>query len=155
MCGGRTRTATRCWSTRSPTCRTCTTSHVPYDPIKDFALIGMITDGPPLILIVNANEPYKSVAELVAYAKANPSKVSFGTSGPATSPAIAVTQLNNQAKTHIVEVPYRGSAPAAAGVAGRRGARQLRVLRQCSCALGQRSRAGACRYRTEAAVQLA
>lgn len=90
---------------------------VPYDPIKDFALIGMITDGPPLILIVNANEPYKSVAELVAYAKANPSKVSFGTSGPATSPAISVTQLNNQAKTNIVEVPYRGSAPAAAGVA--------------------------------------
>ena len=81
---------------------------VPYDPVKDFALIGMITDGPPLILIVNANEPYKSVAELVAYAKANPSKVSFGTSGPATSPAIAVTQLNNQAKTNIVEVPYRG-----------------------------------------------
>lgn len=90
---------------------------VPYDPIKDFALIGMITDGPPLILITNANEPYKSVAELVAYAKSNPSKVSFGTSGPATSPAIAVTQLNNQAKVNIVEVPYRGSAPAAAGVA--------------------------------------
>ncbi len=91
---------------------------VPYDPIKDFALIGMITDGPPLILIVNANEPYRSVAELVAYAKANPSKVSFGTSGPATSPAIAVTQLNNEAKISIVEVPYRGSAPAASGVAG-------------------------------------
>jgi tripartite-type tricarboxylate transporter receptor subunit TctC len=90
---------------------------VPYDPVKDFALIGMVTDGPPLILIINANEPYKSVGELVAYAKANPSKVSFGTSGPATSPAIAVTQLNNLAKTSIVEVPYRGSAPAAAGVA--------------------------------------
>jgi tripartite-type tricarboxylate transporter receptor subunit TctC len=53
---------------------------VPYDPVKDFALIGMVTDGPPLVLIVNANEPYKSVAELVTYAKANPSKVSFGTS---------------------------------------------------------------------------
>lgn len=90
---------------------------VPYDPVKDFALIGMVTDGPPLILIVNANEPYKSVAELVAYSKANPNKVSFGTSGPATSPAIAVTQLNNLANINIVEVPYRGSAPAAAAVA--------------------------------------
>ena len=90
---------------------------VPYDPVKDFALIGMVTDGPPLILIVNANEPYKSVAELVAYSKANPNKVSFGTSGPATSPAIAVTQLNNFANINIVEVPYRGSAPAAAAVA--------------------------------------
>lgn len=90
---------------------------VPYDPVKDFALIGMVTDGPPLVLIVNAKEPYQSVAELVAYAKANPSKVNFGTSGPATSPAIAVTQLNKLAMTSIVEVPYRGSAPAAAGVA--------------------------------------
>lgn len=87
---------------------------VPYDPVRDFALIGMVTDGPPLVLIVNAAAPYKSVAELIAYAKANP--VAFGTSGPATSPAIAVTQLNALAKTNIVEVPYRGSAPAAAGV---------------------------------------
>jgi len=89
---------------------------VPYDAVKDFALIGQITDGPPLVLIVNANLPYKTVAELIADAKANPSKVSFGTSGPATSPAISVTQLNALAKTQIVEVPYRGSGPAAAAV---------------------------------------
>jgi tripartite-type tricarboxylate transporter receptor subunit TctC len=89
---------------------------VPYDPIKDFALIGMVTDGPPLVLIVNANLPYKSVADLVADAKANPNKVSFGTSGPATSPAISVSQLNSLANTSIVQVPYRGSGPAAAAV---------------------------------------
>jgi tripartite-type tricarboxylate transporter receptor subunit TctC len=89
---------------------------VPYDPIKDFALIGQITDGPPLVLIVNAGLPYKSVAELVAGAKATPNTVSFGTSGPATSPAIALTQLNAIAKTSIVGVPYRGSAAAAGGV---------------------------------------
>ena len=90
---------------------------VPYDPIQDFALIGMITDGPPLVLIVNANVPYRSIDELIAYAKDNPNTMSFGTSGPATSPAIAVTQLNNFAHTHIVQVPYRGSALAAAAVA--------------------------------------
>ena len=89
---------------------------VPYDPIKDFALIGMVADGPPVVLIVNANLPYKSVADVVADAKANPNKVSFGTSGPATSPAIAVTQLNALAKTSIAQVPYRGSGPAAAAV---------------------------------------
>jgi tripartite-type tricarboxylate transporter receptor subunit TctC len=89
---------------------------VPYDPVKDFSLIGMVTDGPPLVLIVNSKLPYKTVAELVADAKANPSKISFGTSGPATSPAIAVTQLNARAGTKIVDVPYRGSAPAAAAV---------------------------------------
>src|SRR5262245_7819983 len=89
---------------------------VPYDPIKDFALIGMVADGPPVVLIVNANLPYKSVADVVADAKANPNKISFGTSGPATSPAIAVTQLNALAKTNIAQVPYRGSGPAASAV---------------------------------------
>jgi tripartite-type tricarboxylate transporter receptor subunit TctC len=91
---------------------------VPYDPIKDFALIGMVADGPPVVLIVNAGLPFKSVADLIAHAKTNPGKVSFGTSGPATSPAIAVTQLNALAKTDIVQVPYRGSGPAAAAVVG-------------------------------------
>jgi tripartite-type tricarboxylate transporter receptor subunit TctC len=90
---------------------------VPYDPIKDFALIGMVVDGPPLVLVVNSALPYASVAELVADARANPNKISFGTSGPATSPAIAVTQLNAMANTSIVGVPYRGSGAAAVGAA--------------------------------------
>ncbi len=90
---------------------------VPYDPINDFALIGMVVDGPPLVLVVNSALPYKSVAELVADARANPNKISFGTSGPATSPAIAVTQLNAMANTSIVGVPYRGSGAAAVGAA--------------------------------------
>jgi tripartite-type tricarboxylate transporter receptor subunit TctC len=90
---------------------------VPYDPIKDFALIGMVVDGPPLVLVVNSALPYKSVAELVADARANPNTISFGTSGPATSPAIAVTQLNAMANTSIVGVPYRGSGAAAVGAA--------------------------------------
>jgi tripartite-type tricarboxylate transporter receptor subunit TctC len=87
---------------------------VPYDPVTDFALIGQVTDGPPLVLIVNAGSRYKSVADVIADAKKHP--VSFGTSGPATSPAIAVSQLNALAGTRIVEVPYRGSAPAAVAV---------------------------------------
>jgi tripartite-type tricarboxylate transporter receptor subunit TctC len=89
---------------------------VPYNAVIDFALIGMVTDGPPLVLIVNAGLPYKSVAELIADAKANPSKLSFGTSGPATSPVIAVMQLNALAGTKIVDVPYRGSGQAAVAV---------------------------------------
>jgi tripartite-type tricarboxylate transporter receptor subunit TctC len=89
---------------------------VPYDAVKDFALIGMIADGPPLVLVINAALPYKSLADLVADARANPTKVSFGTSGPATSPAIALTQLNSIAKTSIVGAPYRGSGAAAVAV---------------------------------------
>src|SRR6185312_12370538 len=89
---------------------------VPYDPIKDFTLIGKATDGPPLILVVNAALPYKTLKELIDDAKAHPSKISFGTSGPATSPAISLTQLNHTAGTKIVDVPYRGSGEAAAAV---------------------------------------
>ncbi len=90
---------------------------VPYSAVSDFAMIGMIVEGPPLVLIINAALPYKSLAELIADAKSNPKKVSFGTSGPATSPAIALTQLNSMANTAIVGVPYRGSGEAARSVA--------------------------------------
>jgi tripartite-type tricarboxylate transporter receptor subunit TctC len=89
---------------------------VPYSAIDDFSLVGKITDGPPLVLVVNAGLPYKSLKDLIADAKANPSKISFGTSGPATSPAIALTQLNHTAGTKIVDVPYRGSGEAATAV---------------------------------------
>jgi tripartite-type tricarboxylate transporter receptor subunit TctC len=89
---------------------------VPYDPIKDFALIGQMTEGPPVVLMIDAKLPYKTLAELIADAKANPNKISFSTSGPATSPAIALTQLNSLAGTKIQDVPYRGSGEAARAV---------------------------------------
>jgi tripartite-type tricarboxylate transporter receptor subunit TctC len=88
-----------------------------YNPVDDFAQIGWIVDGPPLVLIVNARLPYKSLAELVAAAKADPKNISFGTSGPASSPAMALALLNIAAKTEIVAVPYRGSGDAAREVA--------------------------------------
>jgi tripartite-type tricarboxylate transporter receptor subunit TctC len=91
---------------------------VPYNAIDDFAMIGMIVEGPPLVLIVDAALPYKSVAELVADAKAHPGKLSFGTSGPATSPAMALAQLNSLGGTEIAGVPYRGSGEAARNVSG-------------------------------------
>jgi tripartite-type tricarboxylate transporter receptor subunit TctC len=91
---------------------------VPYNAIDDFAMIGMIVEGPPLVLIVEAALPYRSLADLIADAKANPKKLSFGTSGPATSPAMALAQLNALAKTEIAGVPYRGSGEAARNVSG-------------------------------------
>ena len=89
---------------------------VPYNAIDDCAMIGMIVEGPPLVLIIDATLPYKSLAELLADAKANPNKISFGTSGPATSPAMALAQLNALAKTAIAGVPYAGSGEAARNV---------------------------------------
>jgi tripartite-type tricarboxylate transporter receptor subunit TctC len=89
-----------------------------YSPVDDFAQIGWIVDGPPIVLIINAKLPYKSLAELIAAAKADPKSVNFGTSGPASSPAMALAQLNMAAKTDIVAVPYRGSGDASRETAG-------------------------------------
>jgi tripartite-type tricarboxylate transporter receptor subunit TctC len=90
---------------------------VPYSPIDDFAQIGWIVDGPPAVLVVNAALPYKTLADLIADAKENPSRISFGTSGPASSPAMALAQLNEAAGIQIIGVPYRGSGEAAREVA--------------------------------------
>jgi tripartite-type tricarboxylate transporter receptor subunit TctC len=89
---------------------------VPYNAIDDFAMIGMIVEGPPLVLIIDAALPYKTLDELLADARANPSKISFGTSGPATSPAMALAQLNSLGKTAIAGVPFNGSGEAARNV---------------------------------------
>jgi tripartite-type tricarboxylate transporter receptor subunit TctC len=91
---------------------------VPYNAIDDFAMIGLIVEGPPLVLIIDAALPYKSLDDLLADARTNPKKISFGTSGPATSPAMALAQLNSIAKTDIAGVPYGGSGEAARNVSG-------------------------------------
>lgn len=82
---------------------------IPYDAVNDFAHIARVVDGPPLVLIVTAAHPYKAVADLVADAKANSAKLSFATSGPATSPMVALNQLNAAIGAKIQDVPYRGA----------------------------------------------
>jgi tripartite-type tricarboxylate transporter receptor subunit TctC len=91
---------------------------VNYSPVDDFAMIGWIVDGPPLVLIVNAALPFKTLAELIADAKVNPNKYSVGTSGPASSPGLTLAQLNKSAQVQIQAVPYRGAGDAAAAAAG-------------------------------------
>ncbi|MCC6776812.1 MAG: tripartite tricarboxylate transporter substrate binding protein [Hyphomicrobiales bacterium] len=89
---------------------------VPYDILNDFTEIGMIVEGPPLVLVVNPSVPYKSVQELVERAKSSPGKLSFSSSGPGTPPAIALAQLKADAALDILDVPYRGSIPATLAV---------------------------------------
>jgi tripartite-type tricarboxylate transporter receptor subunit TctC len=89
-----------------------------YSPVDDFAQIGWIVDGPPLVLMINAKLPYKTLADLIAAAKVDPKSVSFGTSGPASAPGMAVVMLNAAANTEMVSVPYRGSGDAARETAG-------------------------------------
>lgn len=87
-----------------------------YNILKDFKHIALLAEGPPLVLIVNPTLPYKSVADLVTDAKAHPGKLSFGSSGPGTSPSIAIAQLEAMAKIQVVDVPYRGVTQAVVAV---------------------------------------
>jgi tripartite-type tricarboxylate transporter receptor subunit TctC len=89
---------------------------MPYDVIADFAPVAMILEGPPLILIVHPSAPYKSVVELIAYAKANPGKLSFGSAGAGTVSGLVIAQLNREAGIDIVDVPYRGATQAGIAV---------------------------------------
>ncbi len=89
---------------------------MPYDVIKDFAPIGMILEGPALILISNPSLPFKSVADMLTHARANPGKLNFGSSGAGTVNALAIAQLAKQAGVQIVDVPYRGITQAGIAV---------------------------------------
>lgn len=90
--------------------------NVPYNALTDLAPVGKIADGPALVLIVNAKSPFKNVGDLIAFAKENPKNANFATSGVATTPAIAVSQLNSLAGTSFQEVPYKGTGPATTAV---------------------------------------
>ena len=84
---------------------------VPYDPIRDFAPITLAATAPN-ILIVNTSLPVKSLAELIALAKQNPGRLSYGTPGVGTSPHMAMELLKSMAGIDLQHVPYRGTAPA-------------------------------------------
>lgn len=84
---------------------------VPFDVARDFAPVGMIATSPQM-LTVNADLPVKTVAELVALAKAKPGQLNFGSAGHASSPHIGGELFNDVAGTKIVHVPYQGSGPA-------------------------------------------
>ncbi|ARP81916.1 hypothetical protein CAL12_14560 [Bordetella genomosp. 8] len=84
---------------------------LPYDPVKDFTPIAMVAVGSN-VLVVNPALPVHSVAELIAYAKANPGKLNFGSSGIGGAPHLAGELLKSRAGIDIVHVPYKGSAQA-------------------------------------------
>lgn len=87
------------------------TSKLSYDPVKDFAAISMLTSQ-PYLLAVNPSLPVNSVSQLVAYAKANPGKLSYASSGTGGGAQLVGEMFNHLAGTNIVHVPYKGAAPA-------------------------------------------
>lgn len=86
------------------------TKKMPYDPVADFAPVSLVALT-PYVITVNPAVPATTVGELIAYAKANPDKLNFGSSGTGTTPHLAGELFNTMAGTKIAHVPYKGSAP--------------------------------------------
>lgn len=86
-----------------------------YDPIGDFAFPAMI-GGVPNVFMVHPSMPTRNLREFVNYAKANPGKVNFGSSGVGASPHLSIELFKMMAGIDIVHVPYKGAAAALADV---------------------------------------
>lgn len=84
-----------------------------YDPVGDFAFPAMI-GGVPNIFMVHPSMPMKTLKQYVAYAKANPGKLNFGSSGVGASPHMSIELLMSITGINIVHVPYKGAAAALA-----------------------------------------
>ncbi|CAG2127148.1 hypothetical protein LMG31506_00353 [Cupriavidus yeoncheonensis] len=78
---------------------------LPYDVTRDLLPVAPLGES-PLVLVTNPHTPYKTVAELIAYAKANPGKVNYG--GPTSYP---LEMINTMAGVNITNIPYKGSGP--------------------------------------------
>ena len=85
--------------------------------IDDFAPIGNAT-GTPLVIAVRADTPYKTLKELVAYAKANPGKVNMGTAGPGTSTHMAGEAFQIAADINFTHIPFKGVGAATTAILG-------------------------------------
>jgi tripartite-type tricarboxylate transporter receptor subunit TctC len=84
---------------------------LPYDTFKDFTAISLLASSPN-ILLVRADSPYKTLADVIAAAKSKPGSLSFGHAGTGTSTHLAGTLLSSMAGIDIEPIPYKGGAPA-------------------------------------------
>jgi tripartite-type tricarboxylate transporter receptor subunit TctC len=89
----------------------------PYDPVKDFAAISIVCVS-PTVIVVNEKVPVRTLRELIAYAKANPGKLSYGSAGAGTLTNLAGELFKELIGARdIVHIPYKGSAPGVADLA--------------------------------------
>ena len=84
--------------------------NLPFDPVRDFAPISLLSSLPN-ILVVHPSLPVKSVKELIAFAKARPGQLNFGSSGMATGTHMSMELLKHMTGITMVHVPYKGGAP--------------------------------------------
>jgi tripartite-type tricarboxylate transporter receptor subunit TctC len=83
---------------------------LPFDPIKDFAPITLVITT-PLGMMLTPAVPAKTVKEFIAYAKASPGKLNYGSSGPGSSPHLAAELFMSMAGVQMTHIPYKGVAP--------------------------------------------
>jgi len=84
---------------------------LPFDPVRSFAPVSLVAIA-PLIITANNDFPAKDMKELIAYAKANPNKISFGSSGVGAAAHLTTELLKQTAGIDMLHVPYKGTAPA-------------------------------------------
>lgn len=84
-------------------------SKLPYDPVKDLTPIGLIGNA-PLVLVVATDSPFKSLADVVKAAKAQPSFINYATSGNGTVAHLATELLQREAGIQLTHIPYKGAA---------------------------------------------
>jgi tripartite-type tricarboxylate transporter receptor subunit TctC len=86
-------------------------ARLPYDPVRDFAPISLLTTQ-PYVLAVTPAMPAQSVSQLVAYAKANPGKLRYGSAGTGSANHLAGEMFKHAAGIDVLHVPYKGNGPA-------------------------------------------
>jgi len=84
---------------------------LPYDPKKDLQAVSLIGQS-PLLAAVNNDAPYKTAKDFIAFARANPGKISYGSSGNGSAVHLSTELLKSLTGTRMVHIPYRGSAAA-------------------------------------------
>ncbi|MFT3721928.1 Bug family tripartite tricarboxylate transporter substrate binding protein [Pseudorhodoferax sp.] len=90
---------------------------MPFDPVKDFAPISRVATVPNL-LVAHPSQPFKTVKEMIAYAKAHTGDVTYGSPGSGSSPHVSGALFQSMTGAQITHVPYKGSAPAMSDLLG-------------------------------------
>jgi tripartite-type tricarboxylate transporter receptor subunit TctC len=90
-------------------------AHLPYDPIGDFAPVGMLAQF-PFAVVVSKNFPAQSIKELIALAKAKPGEINYASAGNGTGQHLSMELFKLMTGINLTHVPYRGAAPAYADV---------------------------------------
>jgi tripartite-type tricarboxylate transporter receptor subunit TctC len=83
---------------------------VPYDPLRDFTPVAMVSESGPFVISVQSEQPFKTLADLIAYAKANPGKLSYGIDASSGYQVVVGQLLSKRAGIEMLPVPYRATA---------------------------------------------